>query len=150
MGPDHAHEADQRLWQFASFRVEVDADAFHGVEPFSPAGVRVERVDGRFVISGAYGFDLFTDHRFTLLVDGVQRVYTSLDDLPERFDNVIHFAPDPTHDITFVYTFERGGVRFAHRHWIHHDMEPWNGILQALLKRETNGGWTYARRDPNR
>jgi hypothetical protein len=150
MGHDHRDEADHQLWQYADVRVEVEADAYVGVEPFLPQGVRVERVDGRFVIAGAYGADLFTDHRFTILVDGVQRVYTSLDDIPERFDNVIHFAPDATHDITFVYTFERGGQRFAHSHWIHHDMEPWNGILRSLLTRETNGGWTYARRDPNR
>lgn len=138
---DERWQADRRFWQFKPIRVQVDADAFVGVQPFLPAGVLVEREGEGFVIHGEYGIDLFRNHAFKILVDGEMRMYSRFEDIPEVIDNVVSFMPDDTHDITLTYTFVKDGVTFTHSHWIHHDMDPWVHILQQLLTRETNGGW---------
>lgn len=141
--------ADQQIWQFVPFRVELEARRFIGVEPFCPAGVRVDADGDRFVIHGVYGFDVFTDHRFTVRIGSALQVFQRLEDIPERFDNLIAFTPDPTHDRTFEYRFEGAFGPIVHRHWIHHDMEPWIDVQQQLLTRETNGGH-HARSDAHR
>lgn len=135
------NDADHRFWQYKDVQVEVVADSFLSVSPYLPADIRVEKHDGGFVISGQYGIDTFREDRFVLLVDGQLRTFHRWEDIPERFDNVIEFTPDPLHDLTFLFTFERGGDRFIHSHWIHHDMEPWQDRLRELIARETNGGW---------
>ena len=143
---DGREAADAQLWQFREVRVEVAADRFVGVTPFLPEGIQVEATSEGFVIHGTYGFDLFSSHRFVILLDGELQTFTRLADIPAAIDGVVGFYPDDTHDITLTYTFEKAGVTFTHTHWIHHDMEPWEAVLQELLTRETNGGWN-ARRD---
>lgn len=135
------NEADHCFWQYKPVQVEVFADSFLSVSPYLPADIRVEEDGDNFVISGNYGVDAFREDRFVLLVDGQLRTFHRWGDIPERFDNVIEFAPDAAHDLTFLFTFERGGERFIHSHWIHHDMEPWQDRLRELIARETNGGW---------
>ena len=143
------HEADHQLWQHKPVRVRVEADAWLGVEPFLPDDLSVEPCEGGFEIVGTYGVDTFPDHRFVLLVDGELRTVLRWADIPDQIDNVIEFTPDPTHDRTFVFRFERGGTVVTHSHWVHHDMTPWTQRLRDLMTRETNGGWN-ARRDPKR
>ena len=134
-------DADHQLWQHKPVQVEVFADAFLSVSPFLPADLRVELADGRCVISGHYGMDTFRKHRFLLLIDGELRTFHRWEDIPPRIDNVVEFTPDDTHDLTFFFTFEKGGDTFIHTHWVHHDMAPWEDRLRELLSRETNGGW---------
>jgi hypothetical protein len=143
------NDADHQLTQFRKIRIEVDADSFVSVEPTHPQDILVEHADGTWVIHGYYGFDLFQDHRFVILVDGELIVYDRIESIPEVFDNVIEFIPDPTHDATFCYTFVKDGQSFTHTHWVHHDTDPWGPVLQALLKRETNGRY-HARSHKNR
>ena len=119
------------------------------VSPYLPEGITVERDHGDVVISGSYGFDTFREHRFVLLVDGQLRTFSRWADIPDRFDNVIEFAPDSMHDMTFEFTLEKSGQRFIHSHWVHHLMEPWEDRLKELMSRETNGGWN-ARSHPHR
>jgi hypothetical protein len=143
------NDADHRFWQYKPVQVDVLADSFLSVSPYLPADMCVEQVGENFVISGNYGIDTFRDDRFLLLVDGQQRTFHRWEDIPQSFDNVIEFTPDPLHDLTFLFTFERAGERFIHSHWIHHDMEPWQDRLRELIARETNGGWnasSHARR----
>ncbi len=144
------NDADHRLWQHRPIHVEVTADAFVSVEPFLPGDVEVVQRGEKWVIQGVYGFDIFTEHRFTVRIGRELRTFRRYEDIPERFDNVIEFLPDPTHDITFIFSFERGGRPFSHSHWIHHDMDPWPAKLRELIARETNGGWTNASSHTNR
>lgn len=134
-------DADVQVFQFQPVRVTVPADRYVGAEPFLPEGLSVCWSGGVCTLEGAYGLDTFSDHRFVLLVNGQLRTFHRWADLPEEFDNVVEFRPDSTHDRTFVYTFERDGVRFTHSHWVHHDMAPWEDRLHELVARETNGGW---------
>lgn len=132
--------ANERVWQFRPIHFDVDADEFVSVTPFMPKDITVSNNS----VSGAYGIDTFPNHKFTLLVNGVLTVYTTVESIPEHFDNVISFAPDDTHDITFTYIFKKDGKEFAYSHWVHHDMEIWERFLPELMKRETNGGWSHA------
>lgn len=141
--------ADHQLWQHKPVEIEVLADAFLSVSPYLPADLSVERRGEGFVISGMYGMDTFREDHFLLLIDGEKRTFRRWEDIPPRIDNVIEFTPDPTHDLTFLFTFERDGETFIHSHWVHHDMEPWEHRLRELLARETNGGWN-ARSHPRR
>jgi hypothetical protein len=141
--------ADHQLWQHKPIRVEVQADAYEGVEPYLPEDLRVTREGDRFVIEGRYGLDTFRDDRFVILVDGQVRTFLRWQDIPDQIDNVVEFTPDATHDLTFTFTFRRGGETVTHTHWVHHDMEPWQDRLRELLSRETNGGWN-AGSDPTR
>lgn len=134
-------QADHQIFQFKPVQISMAADAFVGVEPFLPTGISVSCGAGRCTIEGAYGLDTFPAHRFVLLIDGMLRTFHRWEDLPAEFDNVIEFAPDDTHDRTFVYTLEQDGMRFTHSHWVHHDMAPWEDRLRELVARETNGGW---------
>ena len=145
------NDADHQLWQHRPVRVEVEADAFVGVTPYLPRDLVVrDEGGGRFVIAGTYGFDTFRDDSFVLLIDGQPRTFRRWEDIPEVFDNVIRFTPDPTHDLTFVFSFEKGGETLEHCHWVHHDMEPWEDRLRALVARETNGGWNARCHPPRR
>ncbi|MEC7947584.1 MAG: hypothetical protein VX265_08435 [Myxococcota bacterium] len=141
--------ADHQVWQFEPVQVRVLADDFLSVSPHHPEDLRVERDGQHVVISGTYGFDTFREHRFVLLIDGQPRTFRRWSDIPDSFDNVIEFAPDSTHDLTFTFAFTRSGRRFIHRHWVHHVMAPWEDRLQELMTRETNGGWN-ARSHPHR
>ena len=136
--------ADERLWQFRPVYFEIDADALVSIEPFKPNDIIVKLHNDKMIIQGAYGIDIFPDHKFTLLVNGKLVVYTNIEDIPKEFDNVISYAPDDTHDITFTYKFIREGKEFTYSHWVHHDMEIWERFLPELMKRETNGGWNRA------
>ena len=137
--------ADERLWQYKPIRFAVEADEFIGVVPFQPYNIDVSKQDNQYVIQGNYGIDIFSNHKFTLLVNGKAETYTRLEDIPFEFDNVINFAPDDTHDITFTYTFKQLGNLIKYTHWVHHDMSPWEKILSELIAKETNGGWNRAR-----
>ena len=64
-------------------------------------------------------------HEFVILLDGKLKTYTKYEKIPQRFDNVIKFAPkvpDP-----------------PHTHEQHEEIDSWNERLKELLKRETNG-----------
>lgn len=138
-------QANERLWQFKPVLTQINADEFVGVTPFQPCEITVTKQDGNYIIQGSYGIDIFPNHKFTLLVNGKLVTYTCLEDIPFEFDNVINFAPDDTHDITFTYTFKQHGELIKYTHWVHHDMSPWEKILPELVARETNGGWNRAR-----
>ncbi len=135
------HLADKQLWQFTPVWETVNADEFVSVSPFRPSNIHVGLANGIMVIRGNYGIDLFPNHKFTLLVDGEIKEYYNVEDIPEKFDNVIKYEPDSTHDITFTYTFKRDGKEFNVIHWVHHDMKVWEVFLPELIKRETNRGW---------
>ena len=137
--------ANERLWQYKPVQFAIEADEFLGVTPFQPADIEIRKQGTHYVIEGFYGIDLFPNHKFTLLVNGKLETYTRLEDIPFEFDNVINFAPDDTHDITFCYRFCKQGAEFEYTHWIHHDMSPWEKLLPELVARETNGGWNRAR-----
>ena len=94
---DPRWEADERLWQFKPIRVEVDADRFVGVSPSLPKGISVDPQGDGYLIHGAYGIDLFTNHRFVIRVDGELRTFQRVADIPEVIDNVVGFHPDDTH-----------------------------------------------------
>jgi hypothetical protein len=64
-------------------------------------------------------------HEFVLLVNGELKTYTNYEDIPETFDNVIKFIPE----------IPEG----PHTHEEHEELDKWNGRLQELMKRETNG-----------
>ena len=134
-------QADHQIFQYRPVQATVSADAFVGVEPFFPAGISLSWTNGRCTIEGSYGIDTFPEHRFVLLVNGNLRTFHRWADLPDEFDNVIEFAPDTTHDRTFIYTFLLDGVAVTHSHWVHHDMAPWEDRLRELVARENNGGW---------
>lgn len=138
-------QANERLWQFKPVRSAVEADEFVGITPFHPADIEVHQQGSYWVIEGMYGIDIFPNHKFVLRVNGKLETYTRLEDIPFEFDNVINFAPDDTHDITFCYRFRKQGDEFEYTHWIHHDMSPWEKLLPELIARETNGGWNRAR-----
>ena len=134
-------QADHQVWQHKPFRFRVEADTFLAVSPCLPSDVFITPCEGGIEIHGTYGFDTYRDDRFLLLVDGKLQTYNRWEDIPERFDNVIDFAPDPAHDLTFSYRFKRGDEVVTQTHWVHHDMKPWEDRLRELVSRETNGGW---------
>ena len=138
------HTANERIWQFRPIYFEVAADTLVSVDPFKPKDISVFSKNGKMVVQGSYGVDIFSNHKFTLLVNGQPVVYSNIDEIPLEFDNVISFAPDDTHDITFTYTFSKHSDQFTYSHWVHHDMAIWERFLPELMKRETNGGWKYA------
>lgn len=142
-------QADHQLWQHRPVHILVDADHFHGVQPYHPRDVTVEHTEEGWCIGGLYGMDTFRNDRFVILLEGVLHTVHRWEDIPEQIDNIIEFTPDPAHDLTFVYRFEKDGVPFTHSHWVHHDMDPWLERLRELIARETNGGWS-ARSDPHR
>lgn len=133
-------QANEQVWQFKSIEFLVSADELVTVDPFKPADIIVTKTKKGIKISGRYGVDIFPNHQFTLLVDGKLKEYTRVEELPETFDNVINYAPDPTHDITFTYTFKKNGKEFKYIHWVHHDMAIWEKFLVELMRRETDGG----------
>jgi len=61
-------------------------------------------------------------HEFILLIDGELKTFTDYDDIPEKFDNVIKFLPDVSHE-----EVDHSG-----------ENNIWNDRLQELIKRETN------------
>ena len=63
-------------------------------------------------------------HEFILLIDGELKTFTDYDDIPEKFDNVIKFLPDVSHE-----EVDHSG-----------ENNIWNDRLQELIKRETNAG----------
>ena len=63
-------------------------------------------------------------HEFILLIDGELKTFTEYDDIPEKFDNVIKFLPDVSHE-----EVDHSG-----------ENNIWNDRLQELIKRETNAG----------
>ena len=131
---------NEKLFQYAPILFEIDADEFVSVEPFMPHDISVTVQDNTATITGMYGIDIFSNHKFKLLVNGKFIVYTKLSDIPDTFNNIISFMPDDTHDKTFTFTFKKNDIKFTYTHWIHHVMEGWVDILQALIKRETNAG----------
>jgi hypothetical protein len=64
-------------------------------------------------------------HEFVLLINGELKTYTNYEDIPETFDNVIKFIPEIPDG--------------PHSHEEHEELDKWNGRLQELMKRETNG-----------
>ena len=134
--------ANERVWQFRPFKFTVDADSLVAISPTIPKDVFIDIQDGIATIEGCYGIDTFANHKFVILLNGKLETFTRYKDIPETFDNLIKFAPDDTHDITFTYTFKKDGKKFKYTHWVHHDMQPWVDILPMLIKRENNGGWT--------
>ena len=62
-------------------------------------------------------------HKFVILVDGVLKTYTSFEDIPQSFDNLIEFKPSVPEG--------------PHTESEHDIIETWNDKLQELLKRET-------------
>jgi hypothetical protein len=64
-------------------------------------------------------------HEFVLLVNGELRTYSKLEDIPEKFDNVIKFLPEIPEP--------------PHTEHQHEEMDVWNDRLKELLSRETNG-----------
>ena len=64
-------------------------------------------------------------HEFVILLNGELVTYTRYEDIPERFDNVIRFIPEIPEP--------------PHTHEQHEEIDSWNGRLQELMKRETNG-----------
>lgn len=144
------HLANEQIWQFTPVWSEVDADDFVSVTPFKPKDITITQSDGVFAIHGTYGIDIFTNHRFIILVNGRLVEFNHADDIPQEFDNIIEYRPDDTHDITFTYNFVKNGKSFKYTHWIHHDMIVWEKFLQDLMLRETNGGWKRASSNENR
>lgn len=142
--------ADERLWQFRDIEFSIPADELISVEPFKPKDINIEQRNKSFVIQGQYGVDIFPNHKFVLLVNGELIEYNKVEELPTNFDNVIKYAPDDTHDITFTYTFKRNGKEFKYTHWVHHDMGIWEKFLPELIKRETNGGHKNASSNQSR
>ena len=63
-------------------------------------------------------------HEFILLINGELKTFTDYDDIPEKFDNVIKFLPDVSHE-----EVDHSG-----------ENNIWNDRLQELIKRETNAG----------
>jgi len=61
-------------------------------------------------------------HEFVLLINGELKTFTDYDDIPEKFDNVIKFLPDVSHE-----EVDHSG-----------ENNIWNDRLQELIKRETN------------
>ena len=61
-------------------------------------------------------------HEFVLLINGKLKTFSEYDDIPEKFDNVIKFLPDVSHE-----EVDHSG-----------ENNIWNDRLQELMKRETN------------
>ena len=61
-------------------------------------------------------------HEFVLLINGELKTFTDYDDIPDKFDNVIKFLPDVSHE-----EVDHSG-----------ENNIWNDRLQELIKRETN------------
>ena len=61
-------------------------------------------------------------HEFVLLINGELKTFTEYDDIPDKFDNVIKFLPDVSHE-----EVDHSG-----------ENNIWNDRLQELIKRETN------------
>lgn len=141
---------DKRVWQFKKVYYEVDADEFVSADPFIPQDLSITISNGKAVFDGAYGVDVFSNHRFKLLVNEELIVYTKVKDIPEKFDNLIEYFPDDTHDKTFRYTFKKDGKEFVYTHWVHHDMDVWLEFLPELMKREQKRGSYFASRNKNR
>ena len=68
------------------------------------------------------------NNEFVILLNGELKTYTKYEDIPEKFDNVIKFAP--------------ATPKPPHTHEQHDEMDSWNDKLKELLKRETNGNNT--------
>lgn len=137
-------QADQQIWQFKPIYFEIYADQLINVDPFIPSDINIVVKHNKVILQGNYGIDIFRNHRFVILVNGIINTYTKVEDIPSVIDNVIGYYPDDTHDITFTYTFSKNNQEFTYTHWVHHDMSRWETFLPELMKRETNGGWAYA------
>ena len=61
-------------------------------------------------------------HEFVLLVKGELKTYTSYEDIPDEFDNVIKFIPEIPDG--------------PHSHNEHDEIEKWNEKLQLLMEKE--------------
>ena len=61
-------------------------------------------------------------HEFVLLVKGELKTYTSYEDIPDEFDNVIKFIPEIPDG--------------PHSHNEHNEIEKWNEKLQLLMEKE--------------
>lgn len=62
-------------------------------------------------------------HKFVILLNGELNTYTSFEDIPQSFDNLIEFRP--------------AAPEGPHTESEHELIEQWNEKLQELLKRET-------------
>lgn len=65
-------------------------------------------------------------HEFVILVDGVVKTFTRIEDIPARFDNIIKFNPDVPDP--------------PHSEEQHLEIESWHAKFLELMERETNGG----------
>lgn len=61
-------------------------------------------------------------HEFVILVKGKLKTYTSYEDIPDDFDNVIKFAPHIPDG--------------PHTHDEHDEISLWNDRLQQLMEKE--------------
>lgn len=62
-------------------------------------------------------------HKFVILIDGELKTYTSFEDIPLKFDNLIEFRPHVP-----------AGPHSDSEHEI---IESWNEKIQELIERET-------------
>lgn len=62
-------------------------------------------------------------HKFVILINGELKTYTSYEDIPQTFDNLIEFRP---HTPEGPHTEDQ-----------HEMIERWNEKLHELLERET-------------
>lgn len=123
--------ADHSVFQFEPVSLKIPG-AFVSISPFRPFDLTVEHADGFTTIAGYFGFDLFKDNEFKIIVEGEMCVYKNYEDIPDRIDHVISFMPDISHDITFTIATTTESTTF----FVHRESTRWVDRLYELRRRE--------------
>lgn len=140
------------VWQFEtvneviSFQNAQNVELI-SVEPFLPSDISVSTtsVGGNinFIITGFYGEDLAVDHQFMVRTGDSFVTYTSYNNLiSSKFDNIIKFKPDPSHNKIISYTLSvqdsitQAVTQNTYTQYVHMDHSRWNERLKAALKFE--------------
>ena len=66
-------------------------------------------------------------HEFVILINGMLKTYDNFNDIPQKFDNLIRFAPKIPEP--------------PHTHEQHEEINSWHRKLKELMIRETNGNY---------
>lgn len=133
-----ANEADlEEVNQHDELSLEFSGLMYVGCEPFQPSGLMVSTTNEGTLLSGKFGFDCFTDHKITFLLEDGLHTVTRVEDIPATVHNFTEFNFDSTHDRTFTFCFlDHNGHRHKRHQSVHSSRSAWLPILKELMKRE--------------
>jgi len=124
--------ADHKTTQFEPVNIGIDGK-FQSIRPFLPTDLKIDDNNcGTCTLTGCFGFDVFSDNKFQIIVNNEMKIYTRFEDIPDNIDNVISFMPDISHHVVFTVETDKDTATI----YVHRESTRWLDRLYELRRRE--------------